>query len=274
MWKYLERALEAEPYDILRSALAISEALYFCYFYGAPDSRPGVLTAVEKLTHATIDNANRPRRHWVYPATIRYRTSPGEREFLNAAWQVMGLERTSRRWWQPAAPDESMVVPGELIDLAKQRRGEGSLFAAALSENYLDSDIWNMMGTCAMLHRDDLGTPVAASMASSFYLPAVRFAARAPAARLKYQYNYLHSRAVEYEAVGDDAGDFLVSAVRFLSSAVAQFFHYRDERAEPLWKLIKRDWSRLSPATRAELRRLIITRKWIQNNLPDVVALQ
>ena len=271
---YVERALQASDYSVIRNAKDLAWGLYSCYYYGPPNERQELESLTDKLAKTTgIITANTtqssPKLHWLYYAGIKWQNSSIDQDLINDLHRV----RLPPKMYQlKLKRDESFFVSdffGEMLETIISYRDQGSVLAAALKENVNVADAWNIIGTIVFDNRQDKSS-LHLSQAARCYALAKCFARETKLYDQKYCFNYIRCKGLSLQLDGLSTNDifYVVDTTRYLQTQRAAKFGYKKECITPYLTLIQDNWSMLELNIQQEVVRLLDI-WWIKKELSN-----
>ena len=145
----------------------------------------------------------------------------------------------------------------------------GSLFAAVLTAELTNPELWNVIGTTIFNTRGESDIP-SLKMAAHFYSFAKCFARSRRDYDQKYCYNYIRSKALIYKALGSVPDEFYVRDVAYyLNRPESLLFAYKKDCAGQYFDLLRTHWDSISNEWREFIGNELLRFPWIRRELND-----
>ena len=270
MRKYVVKGLQADKYSILMNAKDIAQCLYSCYYYGECNNRVEIDRFADSLAKATEVGVSKPKLHWAYYAGIKYQKRTIDREFLNELWNCSkNMTKKIHQLSLKKGAETGIIFPDTIIKNIKSYTLRDSLFAAVLSNDLTNPEVWNIIGTTVFNNRGE-NDLLSLEMAAHFYSFAKCFVRTRKDYDQKYCYNYIRCKALAYKTSGSPPEEFYIRDVVFyLKKPEASFFSYRKECIEPYIDILKTQWDNISDETRKFISESLLQIGWIQKLLKN-----
>jgi hypothetical protein len=266
MLKYVERALNADQYNLVRSAKGIAKSLYSAFYYGDPSLHDKVKQWAVVLADATTVGVGVPKQHWAYYAGIMYESRQIEQTFV--AELSDELEQITRKIHQLKLRREetvSIVFSSDVVRIIVSYDSQGSLFAKTLRSDLSSPETWNLLATTVFNCRVDEDS-AALMQAACGYSLAKCMARSLKVHDQKYCYNFIRCRSLEQLVTPSIPVEFFFRDVAaYLTLRASALFSYKTECVEPYLRLLLRDWGKLPDETKQRIIDDISQVTWLRN---------
>lgn len=261
---YVEKALLADDYSIIRNAKYIARCLYSLRHY-THDIDLTYLSQLEKNFYEVARiGTSTPKFFWIYYATGQLNKMKKEYDFIYKLGDALE-EITLKAYQLKLKRNEtfSLTLSDSIIDFI-QKSKEESIVAAVLNINLTNAETWNQLGTAVFDNRKN-NELQSFKIASNFYTAAKCFARENKEYDAKYCFNYIRCKANYYLESRKKANHFFIhDTLHYLRQPVTQFFFYGPDCVIDFFKVINRDWNDLDGQLHQKIEDTVNKFSWLK----------
>jgi hypothetical protein len=251
---YVQKALEADIYSIIRNAKDIANGIYSCFYYGPSEYRQEMIRLIDKLYEKTRIGNSPPKMHWAYYGGIKFQTRKIEGAFVEALYkESRRLDHRVKRLNVRKDQETGVEFTDSMKTTIANYAAKQSYFAIVLSNDLVNPETWNLLAT-TVLNTGDKENSQTFAKAAIFYSLAKCFARTRKDYDQKYCYNYIRCTSHYYDLADLLPHEFFVKdSIMYLRKRSASYFAYRNESTRFFFEFIASCWEDFS----SELRNLI-----------------
>ncbi|HPQ70408.1 MAG TPA: hypothetical protein PKW95_14865 [bacterium] len=263
---YLQKAMLADPYSIVRNARGIAEAMYKLYYYYPPAKKKclELLSKFQKITK--IGSSLTPKLFWAIATCIDI--SEKDRDFINQFCFLLDMiDLKFLRIVLKKGEHFGFEFNDLQLSNIQHYSSKGSVLARAVLQDITSPEIWNLIGTTLINLINDVNDAQSYLHASYFYSMAKCFAKDKGCHDQKYSYNFIRAHANYYQKMDlVPDGRFIRQVTYFLAGRDISHFHYKEECIMPFLDICNRYWDqiRLDNDTKDKLKAHVKDKSWIQ----------
>ena len=262
MKECVSKAIKADTFALKRNARNICHCIYQVYYYGDIVDKPAMQDFMVQMGVATDVGETKPQLHWLsYAGVIRFGEEV-EREFIN---QLFGDRIKNKIFLRLTGDEEFHGFPDSTVRVFEDYEKQGSILAAALYENLLNPEAWNILATTVFNNslQNNQYDPHLLEQASYFYLLTQLFSRQKYQPTQKYCYNYIRCQSLSY-LIGDifPPPSFLRDVISYLFLPESYFFTYKEQCVEPFIELLKIHLPQCHASIKEKIQKVINQEQW------------
>ena len=261
---YIEKALLADEYSIIRNARDIARCLYLLRNYSHNIDLNHLSQLEKKFCEITKIGTSTPKFFWIYYATRQLSNMPKEYNFIYELGNY--LEHINRKAYQlklKYGEVFSLTLSDDVIKFIRDNK-EKSIIAAVLNIDLTYAEAWNHLGT-AVFDNGKINRIQSFKIASIFYTVAKCFSREKREYDMKYCYNYIRCKSNYYlESAEKVEAFFIHDTLYYLMQPKTKIFLYRSECVVDFFRLLNRDWNYFDDNMRQKIKEIIDKVSWLK----------
>lgn len=273
---YIEEALKADRYSIIRNAQGILWGLYTSFFY---ERNSGNQIHIKERVHSLLELflkqfserevpisvEEMSKLYWAYYAGIKWNELPHERLFINDFSEYVGLLKRVPKLMPEGTSDASASIDNKTIEFIQQYKND-SVLAKTLLSNLTNPEAWNRIGTIILDNKDSVDEDkLLLRKAAYFYFMAKWFVKELYQRDHKYSYNFIRCMGLFYKESNlcPEIGFFLDIA-GYISDRNNWQFTYKEDSIKGYLELLQQCWPDILPAGQNTIRRRLRGINWLR----------